>query len=686
MPPGVRPSKPRSWLQYWREDLQQTPGRLASSLRIALTSVLVVVAMQVLHVPYIAYGLYVILLVAHDNPAVSLRMGIASIFAASCALSISLIVVILTDNDPMARVLSLAAITFVAGMITVATSVPALGPILGLIYGVGIAFWENHAPADTLVKDSLWLLAAISTGISGALAVGYAFASRSPADRLAEQLRTRYRALETMFQTYASDSTDQQRFTAAERVSRLAGAGQRGMLEVYNQIVDRNLESGGLPIGVRIHITLLAELMDSSAAFGLQAEFSDLELQSRCKIIAQQCGHLARELRPSPELELKAGDSVRSTHLDRVEAILRSLQTIPAADDASRAGLVALPSKQVPFLLPGAVGKTENVAFALKISLCATSCYILYHAVDWPGISTAVITVMITGLVSTGAMKQKLTFRFLGAIVGGLVLGLGAEVFLFPFIDSITSLVLVIGPISFLCAWVAGGPRFNYVGLQMAFAFYLTSLQGFGPPTELEPSRDRIVGILLATLVMWFVFDQIWPVRTITETRRVVASVLKDASRVVALIDTRLAPADFIRESDELRDRLGKQVSTVRMLNEATEYEFGDDRDEQIRAGDTLMQISMTVVALVWNQAILLHEGQGSSLSRPALIRLRQTVAQGLSSMADALLQKGPLDTRHLVGTLDLEPTADSDTEYARNTIARYNEVQVMALSLESPD
>ena len=42
---------------------------------------------------------------------------------------------------------------------------------------------------------------------------------------------------------------------------------------------------------------------------------------------------------------------------------------------------------------------------------------------------------MVAGLVNTGAMKQKLTFRLLGAIVGGLVLGLSAEVFLFPFMD-----------------------------------------------------------------------------------------------------------------------------------------------------------------------------------------------------------------------------------------------------------
>jgi multidrug resistance protein MdtO len=111
-------------------------------------------------------------------------------------------------------------------------------------------------------------------------------------------------------------------------------------------------------------------------------------------------------------------------------------------------------------------------------------------------------------LVNTGAMKQRLTFRLLGSILGGLVLGMGAEAFLFPHMDSITSLVILVGCVAFLSAWVAGGRRFGYVGLQIAFAFYLTALAGFTAPTELAPARDRFGGIVLAMVVMWFVFDQ----------------------------------------------------------------------------------------------------------------------------------------------------------------------------------
>jgi multidrug resistance protein MdtO len=187
---------------------------------------------------------------------------------------------------------------------------------------------------------------------------------------------------------------------------------------------------------------------------------------------------------------------------------------------------------------------------------------------------------------------------------------------------------------------------------------------------------------------MWFVFDQVWPVRTVTTMRRVAASILKDASRVIALIDSRLLHADYIKDTDGLRNRLRQELATVRTLNEATQYEFGVAREKQMHTAGTLMQISMTAVALVWNHAELLHRrDEGPYPSPPELVRFRQALAERLSSIADALDQEGSLDQNSLLDTVDLESTAaKSESEYARNTIARLRELRVLALSLESTD
>jgi hypothetical protein len=92
---------------------------------------------------------------------------------------------------------------------------------------------------------------------------------------------------------------------------------------------------------------------------------------------------------------------------------------------------------------------------------------------------------------------------------------------------DITSLIIQVGTIAFVASRISVGSLFNYLGLQIAFAFYLVALLDFSASTELAPARDRFVGILFAVIVMWFVFDQIWPVRTVTAMRRVLASVLR---------------------------------------------------------------------------------------------------------------------------------------------------------------
>src|SRR6202045_1546621 len=105
-------SEPTPWLQRMWQDLQPTPGRLNSSLRMTLASILVLVLMLVLQMPYIAYGLYFIFLIGRESPSVSLRTAFVLVVTVMLAIVVEMVVVIVTDNDPMARVLSVVIVTF----------------------------------------------------------------------------------------------------------------------------------------------------------------------------------------------------------------------------------------------------------------------------------------------------------------------------------------------------------------------------------------------------------------------------------------------------------------------------------------------------------------------------------------------------------------------------------------------
>jgi multidrug resistance protein MdtO len=588
----------------------------------------------------------------------------------------------------MSRVLSVAAAGFLAGMFLLSSTTPGLAVIFGFLFATLMSLWETHAPAGPLVKQMLYLLGTVSLAIGSVVVVEYVFGRRNAVEDLQKERITRYQALETMFSLYAQGADATQISPAVIRVSRLAAEGQYGMQRLYNIIVERNLDPSVLPIGARVRITMQAQLLDVSAAFGLQRPaLSDPALRQRCAHIANLCHYLAIDTAPPDLRQLLAGErpvGPEPTLLDRVDLVLHDIISMPMKGDAAPSKkLIALPSRQVPFLIPGALRQPQNIAFALKISLCAALCYIIPLAVGWPGISTSIATVFIAGLGTSGALKQRLIFRVAGSLIGGLIFALGSTVFLFPHMDSITSLVLLTAAVVFFSAWVAGGRQFNFVGLQTAFSFHLVVFAGFSALTQLAPPRDRLVGILLALVIMAFVFDQLWPVRNVTAMRSSLATILRG---VAVLLRQSRTTAEFLRPADSFRDLVGKTVANIRTMNDSIEYEFGVDRIQHQHAGDTILRASLTAVAFFWNGYAVLHREEDSDfLAEPRLIKLRSILADGMDAMAQSVTHKTDLAVVDPAALIDRSLlTHPRYGEYAQNAIARFGELQNFVVQLKT--
>ena len=182
-------------------------------------------------------------------------------------------------------------------------------------------------------------------------------------------------------------------------------------------------------------------------------------------------------------------------------------QTVFPADPKS---LSAAKARKGLFV-PDAWANPNYVRFGLKVALAAMSCYVIYMALDWPGIRTAFITCCFIALESTAATMRKAWLRLAGCAVGGL-LGFLTIMYLVPHMESIVSLVLLTAAGSAVAGWVAAGSqRIAYAGLQIALAFFMCIFQGFAPDTDFNTIRNRIVGIVLGIVVTSVVFQYLWP-------------------------------------------------------------------------------------------------------------------------------------------------------------------------------
>src|SRR5262249_21772846 len=173
-----------------------------------------------------------------------------------------------------------------------------------------------------------------------------------------------------------------------------------------------------------------------------------------------------------------------------------------------------------------------------------------------------------------GASRQKQILRIAGTIVGGFVIGMGSQVFILPYLDSIGGFTVLFILVTALSAWfLTSSPRLSYFGLQVALAFYLITLQEFKIQTSLAVARDRVVGVLLGLVMMWLVFDQLWGAPAAVAMKRKFISnlrLLAQFAREPVSGQVRIA----VERGFVLRDAINAGLDKVRDLADGVLFEF----------------------------------------------------------------------------------------------------------------
>ncbi|HME32267.1 MAG TPA: FUSC family protein [Terriglobales bacterium] len=397
-----------------------------------------------------------------------------------------------------------------------------------------------------------------------------------------------------------------------------------------------------------------------------------LECISRA-IVAVGEGHLER-------IKNILGDARTplSDELDHIEQTLRhgaeSMETVES--EPSQAPPTSRWWKPRPkrLLLPDAFTNVDYFMYALKLSVCATMCYVIYNGLGWPGISTAFFTVYFTGLSTTGASNRKLVFRVIGSTIGGLILGIGCMVFVFPNIEWVTSFLLVIAALAFLGGWISASPYFGYIGLQIAFSFNLIAFERLRAPEQMTPARDRLLGIALGFIVMFFIFHQVRPERTVDTMRRLLARLLRAAADLVSLLD--MEPK---ATRDEKIAAMRKQIETVvvnlRTFADVVKFEFPPDRAASMRLSDEIMSAVTSAEDVVLGVPTWPKKLDGEQQAAQ-LKEIRNALVNGLRQMALLLEQLPPEQQTAPESTL--EKLCSSLPVSIARTIDSYRELKMV--------
>jgi multidrug resistance protein MdtO len=504
------------------------PGRLEFATRVALICALTTLVVEIYQTPDAALSAYVAFFGMKPDRTGSIVANIALLLLISVLVGLVLVLAIQVIEQPLWRVTTIAVLSF---CLTFAASASKLKPValtVALVTAYALDLLGSSPGGELATRGILyvWLFVGIPAGISIVvnLMIGPAprrLAERAMAHRLglaAALLRTldsvSRQAFEECLKEGPGEIAEWIKLAGIERTSpvpdiaALQQAAQSTI--VILAVVDLLTRGAGplLPAPLRQRV---AETLDGMAAILRTGGYPvEIKLESR-----------EDEVGLAP-LAAAALSELRTAFSIFAEPPAPNVSSQPAAKPKSG------------FFLPDAFTNPAYVQYALKTTGAAMFCYIVYMLLDWPGIHTCFITCFIVSLDTTAETMEKQVLRFVGCGIGAAA-GVAAIVFLMPNLTSIGGLMGVVFLAALLSGWIAaGGPRISYVGFQLAFAFFLSVIQGSAPAFDMTIARDRTIGIFFGNVVVAIVFTQIWPVTIAKRIDPAVASLLRQLSLLVS--------------------------------------------------------------------------------------------------------------------------------------------------------
>ena len=191
-PAEVKPGRFQRVLNVVIDELRPFEGRLGMSLRMVLSVVIVVVFMMSQQVPEAVLACYLVFFASRRDAGAGMLISLALIVAVTIGVALGLVVMQLSADDSMVRLLIMAGFAFGGMFLSQASRLGSLGATAGFVFVFALSLID-FLPYPTLISHALsWIWVVVALPMAVLFIVNMLFgpnpavlARRFVADRLA---------------------------------------------------------------------------------------------------------------------------------------------------------------------------------------------------------------------------------------------------------------------------------------------------------------------------------------------------------------------------------------------------------------------------------------------------------------------------------------------------------------------
>jgi len=600
--------------EFLRWEVAPYPGRVNTVIRMTITATLVMLTVITFRIPnaFLA-GVFSILL-ARENLSATWRGGRMLVLAFVGASLYTLLGMILFRGYPITHFFWVIGSLYLVFFVMRTTTNYAAALAFAIPIGVALPVWDRYSPSELQVEGTLWpvLVIAVGAGVTLATEALYRIFDRS--DPIIRAVGGLLLAVQQVTENLAAHHVLPKPLLDRVLQYNMVGTG-RIRLMLQRQGVDPTLRAQRSAL-----IALVGRLVGFAANLGRSSHRPSDEDAIRLRALSERLEAIRKELRESGVISatpavLEGQLYSRSPELREMERIVSLITEVFQHNE------IIDPSRNAPgrdlwrtLFVPDALQNPEYTRFALAGCLAASICYVLYNALDWPGIATtSVLTCIVTALSTIGTSLQAQLLRFAGFVVGGLVMGISAQILILPGIDTIFGFALFFAAGTAIAAWFAtSSPRLSYFGVQIALSFYFVNLQDSQIQTDLTIARDKVLGVLLGILAMGFIFDRSGTKSDAEQLRKLLvgnARMLAQLAVSPMVHDRAAAVSSISRLRSQINDNfatLESQTDTVRF-----EYEFRHRREVDIAECERIQRAQPALRSIyLLELSLLSHRGR----------------------------------------------------------------------------